>query len=77
MRLVFSKVVLGNFPSNDLCGQILELQVLRASSCVSCKHPSKIKWMLWKFYEFDGISSEVLKTQPVCWGGGGRGAGGV
>jgi len=66
----FLKVVFGDFPSNNLSRQILELQVLRASSCVSCIHPSKIKWMLWKFYEFDGMSSEVLKTSNQFVGEG-------
>jgi hypothetical protein len=31
-------------------------------------------WMLWKFYEFDGISSEVLKT-PNQFVGEGEGKG--
>jgi hypothetical protein len=75
LGLVFLKVVLGDFPSNNLSRQILELQVLRASSWVSCIHPSKIKWMLWKFYEFDGMSSDVLKTPNQFVGEGeGRGA---
>jgi len=28
------------------------------------------KWMLWKFYEFDGMSSEVLKTSNQFVGEG-------